>query len=68
MQLHWEYVRMKYAEKRTRGRFKLSDIQRIILSDIVQGIFLVIEWQGTLITVDIVALVLDIVILIETKG
>lgn len=40
----------------------------IILSDILQGIFLVMEWQRTLITVDIVALVLDIVILIETKG
>lgn len=55
-------------KKRTRGRFKLSDIQRITLYDFVQGIFLVVEWQRTLITVDIVALVLDIVILIETKG
>lgn len=55
-------------KKRTRGRFKLSHIQRSILSDIVQGIFIVIEWQRTLSTVGIVALMLDIVILIETKG
>lgn len=68
MQLHLEYVRMKYAEEKTRGRFKLSDIQRIILSDIVQGTFFVIEGQRTLIAVDVFALVLDIVILIETKG
>lgn len=55
-------------EKKTRGRFKLNDLPRIILSDVVQEIFLVIEWQRTLITVDVFALVLDIVILIETKG
>lgn len=57
---------MKYADKRDSE----ADSHGVIFnaSDILQGSFLVIEWQGTLITVDVFALVFDIVILMEIKG
>lgn len=52
---------MKYAEK---GLEADSDpVVKLILSGMVQGSFL-----GALIAVDVVALVLDIIILRETKG
>lgn len=67
MQLDWEYVRMNEIcrKKDPEADPNLSDIQRIILSDFVQGTSF--DWLRTLSTVGIIALVLDIVILYRDK-